>query len=415
MSYQQLTAQSVLSYLQQQPEMTEFFTDFNQLEVREIGDGNLNFVYRIKDLSSNKSVILKQAVPYVRCIGESYPLSRHRMDFEIAALLNAKHHCPEHVPEIYHYSKDQSLVVMQDLGELAILRGEIIKGKVFPLFAEHISSYMANTLFRSSDLFLSSEDKKAQVKQFVNVSLCKLTEDFVFTNAYMDHETNEYNTALAQSAIDRVQKDPAVKIAVAQMRYKFMNNAQALLHGDLHIGSIMAGPEHTYVIDPEFAFYGPMGFDVGAVIGNLYMSYFSHAYESAISGEQSVAYRQWLLETIQAIWHSFASKFKTQWLAHEAQKQDGYWRFAGAEQALSQYIDGFINELFADTIGFAACKMMRRVLGLAKVADFADIPDLEQRAAIETNIIEHATQMIVNRHNYDSIEQLNLQATRILP
>lgn len=33
--------------------------------------------------------------------------------------------------------------------------------------------------------------------------------------------------------------------------------------------------ESTQVIDPEFAFYGPMGFDVGAFIGNLILAYFA--------------------------------------------------------------------------------------------------------------------------------------------
>lgn len=31
----------------------------------------------------------------------------------------------------------------------------------------------------------------------------------------------------------------------------------------------------TQVIDPEFSFYGPMGFDIGAFIGNLILAYFS--------------------------------------------------------------------------------------------------------------------------------------------
>ena len=34
-----------------------------------------------------------------------------------------------------------------------------------------------------------------------------------------------------------------------------MNNAQALLHGDLHTGSIFANEQGVKVIDPEFAFY----------------------------------------------------------------------------------------------------------------------------------------------------------------
>ncbi len=54
------------------------------------------------------------------------------------------------------------------------------------------------------------------------------------------------------------------------------NHSEALLHGDLHIGSIMANEEETCVIDPEFALFGPIGFDVGAYIGNLFLAYYAH-------------------------------------------------------------------------------------------------------------------------------------------
>lgn len=37
----------------------------------------------------------------------------------------------------------------------------------------------------------------------------------------------------------------------------------------------MVTSDSTQVIDPEFAFYGPMGFDIGALIGNLILAYFS--------------------------------------------------------------------------------------------------------------------------------------------
>jgi 5-methylthioribose kinase len=46
-----------------------------------------------------------------------------------------------------------------------------------------------------------------------------------------------------------------------------VSSAEALIHGDLHTGSVMVTREETRVIDPEFAFYGPMDFDVGAVTG----------------------------------------------------------------------------------------------------------------------------------------------------
>ena len=53
--------------------------------------------------------------------------------------------------------------------------------------------------------------------------------------------------------------DQDLKAEVAKLRNGFMNNAQALLHGDLHSGSIFANERGIKIIDPEFAFYGPMG------------------------------------------------------------------------------------------------------------------------------------------------------------
>lgn len=56
---------------------------------------------------------------------------------------------------------------------------------------------------------------------------------------------------------------------------RFSERAQALIHADLHTSSVMVTPQSTYVIDPEFGFYGPMGFDVGALIGNLILAYYA--------------------------------------------------------------------------------------------------------------------------------------------
>lgn len=46
----------------------------------------------------------------------------------------------------------------------------------------------------------------------------------------------------------------------AMLRDRFMNCAQALVHGDLHSRSIFANADGLKVLDPEFAFYGPMGY-----------------------------------------------------------------------------------------------------------------------------------------------------------
>lgn len=70
--------------------------------------------------------------------------------------------------------------------------------------------------------------------------------------------------------------------------------------GDLHTGSIMVTADKTSVIDAEFAFYGPMGFDIGAYLANLLLSYFSqdgHAHQDQ-EDKNRVAYKNWLLEQV---------------------------------------------------------------------------------------------------------------------
>lgn len=65
--------------------------------------------------------------------------------------------------------------------------------------------------------------------------------------------------------------------------HRFCERAQALIHGDLHTGSMMVTTDSTQVIDSEFGFYAPMGYDIGAFLGNLILAYFSqdgHATET---------------------------------------------------------------------------------------------------------------------------------------
>jgi 5-methylthioribose kinase len=418
MAYRQLAEDTVGAYLAGLPEMRRHFTSFDELDVREVGDGNLNYVYIVTNRRrSDETVAVKQAVPFLRIVGESWPLSRHRMDFEIAALRLEGELCPEHVPEVYFASADMSLVVMRNLRDHRILRGEMIKGKRFPLLAEHMSTFLARTLFFTSDFYLGHDVKKEAVRRAINVELCKITEDFVFTHPYDDSDTNDYNPALPRSVIDGIQKDPAVRAAVGEMKYAFMTSAEALIHGDLHIGSIMGNERETFVIDPEFAFYGPMGFDIGALIGNLYLAYFAHEWRQRDMGNDPDPYRLWLLVAAEELWNGFERKFLGLWRAHDL-KSD-HLSFIGRDidsgASAEAFREAFMVKLLADTIGFAACKMMRRIVGIAKVADIAAIPDLEARATIEEQALAMGRRMITGRRGFGSIEAVNALAREISP
>ena len=70
--YKVLNNDLIKEYVDSTPEVRNLLLNsddsIDKIEVSEIGDGNLNFVYIIKGLK--KSIILKQAVPFLRCVGE---------------------------------------------------------------------------------------------------------------------------------------------------------------------------------------------------------------------------------------------------------------------------------------------------------------------------------------------------------
>ena len=74
-----------------------------------------------------------------------------------------------------------------------------------------------------------------------------------------------------------------------------------------------------------------------------------------------------------------------------------------------------MKRIFSDTIGFGACKMMRRIFGLAKVADIANIQDLDERAKIERMVLHMAKEIVIHREEYSSIEELVDLAKEISP
>ncbi|KAK8918414.1 putative 12-oxophytodienoate reductase 11 [Platanthera zijinensis] len=73
----------------------------------------------------------------------------------------------------------------------------------------------------------------------------------------------------------RVREDDILKLEVAGLKSMFRERSTALIHGDLHTCSIMVTTKSNQVIDPEFAFYVPMGFYIGAFVGNLILAFFS--------------------------------------------------------------------------------------------------------------------------------------------
>jgi len=398
MSYTILDALNLEAYLFSLPKIKAFF-NADSLIIDEIGDGNLNFVFLVTSNSdASRQLIIKQAVPYLRCVGESYPLSKERMTYEIRSLEHFATLSP-HIPKIYYSDEEMSVLIMEYLSSHIIMRKGMIESIEYPKFSEHISSYLAHSLFKTSSLYLSSSDKRTLISQFIgNSELCKLTEDFVFTAPFMEDETNAELPELSDIA-QRIANDVELKTKILDLKYKFMNQSDALLHGDLHTGSIMINQDETYVIDSEFAFVGPMGFDLGALIANLVMSWVSHTVQ-----DNDSRYSDLILDTINSVWQLFNEKFLTLW--NETKESALLTKGFANDEILQTYQEQYMQTLLQESIGFAGCKIIRRQFGIAGVEDIRGIKDDALREKANRLAIEVGERFIKQYHTVMNTDEL---------
>lgn len=399
--YRILDRSSISDYLLGLPAVVDILGPGPDLTIDEIGDGNLNFVYRVASAADpSRSVILKQAVPYLRLVGEEWPLSRERMTFEIRALTLYNELVPNFVPTVFHADEEMSTVVMQCLDDHIILRTGMIEGITYPHVASHTGSFLAQTLFHTSCYGMASEDRRQLMDQFtLNAELCKLTEEFIFTFPYMTHDSNYVNPATEAWANENLRTDTQYKLDVLRFKDLFLTKADALLHADLHTGSLMVNQDESYVIDMEFAYFGPFGFDVGKIISNFFLSYTSHYHRSG-----GAEYRAWLLEQVRVIWNTFATTFLELWqeAGDSAMLIDGLL----TADEYAQMRDRFMLDLLQESVGFAACSMTRRTLGIAGVADVRDVEDLDIRSRLEITNLRLSMDLMARHREITSIDEL---------
>jgi 5-methylthioribose kinase len=374
--------------------------------VHEVGDGNLNLIFLVQ--GSDGSVCVKQALPYVRAAGASWPMTLERAFFE-ASYYSAVAPCVGGlIPRIYHYDPELYCTVMECLSPHIILRRGLIAGRRYPNVARDIGEYIARASFFTSDLARPFEHKLDGVALFArNKALLRITVDLVFCDPYRLNERNRHTSPQLDAIVADLRDDGRLKVAAAHFGQKFLNEAQSLIHGDLHSGSVMVTETDTRVIDPEFAFYGPIGFDLGAFLGNLLLSWYSQPGHATPQDDRS-AYQQWILEQARAFWESFRRSFLQLWAENASGDVLPVSMFARPADtgSLESARSAFVDRLFADMLGFGACKMIRRIVGFAHVLDFDSIADPAVRARCEASALAMARALLTHPAQFRSIQDV---------
>lgn len=385
-SYFLMQIEDVMEYV---CEKLTLFEETSRLQCKEIGDGNLNYVFRVWDEQKNVSVIVKQAGETAR-ISDEFKLStnRNRIESEVLALQGEL--APGLVPIIYLFDDVMSCCVMEDLSDHTILRTALINHEIFPNLADDLTTFMVNTLLLTSDVVMNHKEKKELVKNYLNPELCEITEDLVYSEPFTDYQNrNELFPANKEWVEEHIYGDEALRLEAAKLKFSFMTNAQCLLHGDLHTGSVFVRKDSTKVIDPEFAFYGPMGYDIGNVIANLIFAWVNADATMEASNEKDT-YISWIEQTISDIIDLFSVKFLQAWANNVTDVM-------AKEAGFAQW---YLHSVIQDTAAIAGLELIRRIVGLAKVKDITLITDKQARVRGERICLQVAKKLILNAKTY---------------
>lgn len=356
-NYYALAQTTVVPWLRQTGLAQSLLGTQTDLHCEDLADGNVNLVFRVSS-PAGRSIIVKQALPWARKYPDfKLPLDRALREHGILQSYVA--HCPAFVPEVYHFDAGMFVCIMQDLRPHVILRAGLQAQQQYPLLAKHLGEFLARSLFFSSDLALPSGEKKARVPEFINPVLVKAQEDVCFTQPLQQHAHNHCHPDLAVLAA-ALRRDEALYAAVLRMKRIYMTSAEALLHGDLHTGSMLVTATDTRVFDPEFGFYGPMAYDLGCLIAHLYIG---HVCQPVFA--KSAAPGMNMLQLTADIWQVFSQQFtelaRTQAVAGEWQSD--------------AYIAAYVQELLQDSMAFAGVELIRRTIGLAHAPEWEGMAD----------------------------------------
>ena len=305
---------------------------------------------------------------------------------------------PEHVCHLIDFDTDNHALALEDLTDHEVLRTRLNEGGSHADVFEQLAQYVADVAMGTSWYGVPEEDFRRAAAAAINPELCNITEDLIFTEPFLGGGRNEFPDSIAP-VVDRLQADSEWVAAGMMMRHRFMSTQEAHIHGDLHTGSVFVrgtGAALTVkAFDSEFAFYGPVGFDLGLMWANILAA----AVRAAALGERDRALR--LLDAIPSSWRNFTARMRQNWTNRVT-----------PEKYPDTCLELWLKKILDDGLGFAGCETTRRTVGLAKLSDIETLPS-EQYPAAASAMLNLGRGLVVDRSTRSIASYLEEMATTL--
>ena len=237
----------------------------NVLSVEKPGEGNMNFVLRVK--TANRSFIVKQSRPWVEKYPQiSAPSQRTRIESLFYIMVQEDKVLKTYTPQVVAKDGDSNLFVLEDLGETSDF-SDLYNGK-------RITTAEINSLTTFLIHLHSGFNRASTNYYFTNKDMRKLNHAHIFDLPFNNPDLIDLDaiTAGLNSVRNNLLKDYKLVKRAQELGQLYLEDGHTLLHGDYYPGSWLRNEEKIFIIDPEFCFFGPKEFDVGVLSAHLMLS-----------------------------------------------------------------------------------------------------------------------------------------------
>lgn len=223
------------------------------------GEGNINWVRRIRVLQPGRSFIVKQARPALERFPE-YQVTTDRLLFEGRFYAAVAELDPERVcPDVLALVEGERVLVLEDLGDCERLDEAIARGSDVTQPASRLARFLARVH--------GSLVGGALAERFGNFEMQRLHGDHIFE---LPLRRNDFPLApRVRDRADALARDPDV-VRTADAAYRrYRESHDALVHGDVQVGNILLAARGPVLLDAEIAHVGDPAFDVGTLLAHL--------------------------------------------------------------------------------------------------------------------------------------------------
>jgi 5-methylthioribose kinase len=227
-----------------------------QLRVEPAGEGNINYVRRVRS-SEGISVVVKHARPALERFPE-YRVTTERLLFEHRYGTIVRSLAPdvsEVLPEPLDFDAESPTLVMEDLGdathlERALLAGAEVEAPLYVL-GSFLGRVHAATRPAAAEL----------APRFRNDEMRALHGEHIFT---LPFEPNDFPIPESlRWAAFAVLDGERVRPRIRELRGRYYDSAVALVHGDVQGTNVLLQAGRPRLLDAEIAHVGDPAFDLG--------------------------------------------------------------------------------------------------------------------------------------------------------